>query len=338
MIVQPASLGPSGRPRRVLRIVGLVVPVVLLAGIVGAAVLGPPPTSTNVPPSGPTVAVASPAAAETAAPSPAATPGVAVFPARFAGLDVHGVRWTVEARNRGLARGVVAVAGYLGLDAVPEVCRDRRLGVFGAFCRRVGVLAEAPWSGAAHESPDPAGFHLHPQFPKAVRIPSQAAFVALSSSTATPPVIVLARFSDPRAEPCIPEGRHCGQELVVERVVWVDGTEFPTTPTADPRAYSPDQTQASLSVEAASAAATLPAGGYPLLAALVDPITIRDIEPDAATAASRLSGPVWFVRGLHERGDPSRIDWRLVTPDGRLILAEGSVATASFPDTADAGG
>ena len=80
MIVQPASLGPSGRPRRVLRIVGLVVPVLLLGGVVAAgrarACAGcrphrPLPSSPSprrpLPPSAP-------------APSPEPEPGVAVFP------------------------------------------------------------------------------------------------------------------------------------------------------------------------------------------------------------------------------------------------------------------
>ena len=100
---------------------------------------------------------------------------VAVFPASIAGLRVHGVHWTLEARNRGIARGVVAVAGYLGLDSIPDACADdTRLGIFGPFCDRIAVLAEHPWYGATHNAPDVAGFHLHPQFPVAVRMPSQA--------------------------------------------------------------------------------------------------------------------------------------------------------------------
>src|SRR5829696_9253039 len=121
MIVQPASLGPSGRPRRVLRIVGLLVPVVLLSGVVAAGVLGPSPAPA---PTTAPVALASPSASASASPFAEPEPGVAVFPSSVAGLDVHGVQWTLEARNRGIARGVVAVAGYLGLDSIPDACGD----------------------------------------------------------------------------------------------------------------------------------------------------------------------------------------------------------------------
>src|SRR5215218_10661558 len=124
MIVQPASLGPSGRRRRVLRIVGLVVPVVLLAGVVAAGVLGPSPAP--VPSAAPELAVATPSATPSASPVAEPEPGVAVFPSSVAGLEVHGVQYTLEARNRGIARGLVAVAGYLGLDSLPDGCTDRR--------------------------------------------------------------------------------------------------------------------------------------------------------------------------------------------------------------------
>jgi hypothetical protein len=336
MIVQPAPLGPRGRPRRVLGLVGLVVPVLLFAGVVAAGVLGPTtrPAPSRVPASDEGVANATPTPA---ASLPPVAPEQPIFPSRIAGLEVHGVHWTLEARNRGLARGVIAVAGFLGLDTIPGECRDSRLGVFGPFCRRVAVLGEMPWYGATHSSPDPAGFHLHPQFPVGVRIPSQASFVAMSPSTATPPVILLARFSDPRAEACVPGGRHCGQELVVERVAWVDGDEYPTTPTIDP-AVDAGGTLAELRRDGAQAGTSLPAGGYPLFTALVAPATIAAVEPAAADAATGLSGPVWLLRGLHAQGDPSRVDWRIVARDGLGVLAEGSVETAPFPDMAAGAG
>jgi hypothetical protein len=337
MIVQPASLGPRGRPRRVLRIVGLVVPVLLLGTVVAAGVLGPSPAPDRVPASAPAVADASgPPGGER--PTPSAMPTIPIFPSTIAGLEVHGVHWTVEARNRGLARGVIAVAGFLGLDRIPDECRDSRLGVFGPFCRRVGVLGETPWFGSRETSPDPAGFHLHPQFPVGVRIPSQASYVALSASTAAPPVILLARFSDARAEPCVPGGRHCGQELVVERVVWLDGVEYPTTPTIDPAADDAGATLVELRQDAARAGSTLPGGGYPLFTALMAPATVAAIEPAAGSVASPLAGPVWFLRGLHAQGDPTRIDWRIVARDGLRVLAQGTVDTTPFPTVAGDGG
>ena len=339
MIVQPASLGPSGKPRRVLRVVGLVIPVVLLAGVVLAGVLGPSPTPAPRS-TAPVVAVASPQASLV---DPGrleeAEPGVASFPSTVAGLDVHGVQYTLEARNRGIARGLVAVAGYLGVDAIPDACQDVRLGAYGPFCERIAVLGEDPWSGATHNKPDAPGFHLHPQFPVGVRIPSQATNVALSPSSATPPVVILGRFNDSRARPSEPGGRHGGLELVVEQVAWVDGTTYPTTPTLDPIVEGPDDSIAELRRGATMAEAFLSAGAYPLLAALVDPTSIAAIEPRAAPAAARLTGPAWLLRSLHERDDTSRIDWHIVAEDGRTLIAKGSVDTAPIMDLAgDAGG
>jgi hypothetical protein len=342
MIVQPASLGPSGKPRRVLRIVGLVVPVLLLGGVVAAGVLGPAPMP--APSTAPVVAVASPASSPSApAPSSSAEPGVAVFPPTVAGLAVHGVQYTLEARNRGIARGLVAVAGYLGLDSVPDTCTDRRLGIFGPFCERIAVLGEDPWYGGANNGPDAPGFHLHPQFPVGVRMPSQATNVAISPSTATPSVVIIGRFNDPRARPCEPAGRHCGLELVVERVAWVDGTTYPTAPTLDPLVDIADDSIATLRGDAALAEAFLASGAYPLLTALADPATIAAIEPRAASAAARLTAPAWLLRSLHERGDTSRIYWLIVAEDGSAVMANGSVDTTPIMDIAgdtgaDAGG
>ena len=342
MIVQPSSLGPSGKPRRVLRIVGLVVPVLLLSGVVAAGVLGPSPVP--APPStAPDVAIASPAVPPSMSPSDEPASGVPIFPSTVAGLDVHGVQYTLEARNRGIARGLVAVAGYLGLDTVPDGCTDRRLGIFGPFCERIAVLGEDPWYGATNNGPDAPGFHLHPQFPVGVRMPSQSTNVAISPSTATPPVVILGRFNDSRARPCEPAGRHCGLELVVERVAWVDGTAYPTTPTLDPLVERPDESIATLRRDATLAEAHLASGAYPLLTALVDPTTIAAIEPRAAPAAARLTEPAWFLRSLHERGDTTRIYWLIVAGDGGTLVANGSVDTTPIFDIAgdmdgDAGG
>ena len=167
-------------------------------------------------------------------------------------------------------------------------------------------------------------------------MPSQATNVALSPSTSSPAVVVLGRFSDPRASPCEPGGRHCGLELVVEQVAWVDGTAYPTTPTVDPLVKGQTGTVAELRGGATEAERHLGPGVYPLLAALVDPSTIGANEPGAASAAARLTEPVWLIRALHETGDPSRIDWLLVARDGSVVLEAGSIDTTPFPVMADA--
>ena len=286
MIVQPASLGPSGKPRRVLRIVGLVVPVLLLSGVVAAGVLGPSPA-----PAPPSTAPDSHSSPTRARPRRSASPRTPA-PSRDLPVDRRRAR---RARRPLHARGAQPwhrpgsrrrSAGYLGLDAVPGGCTDRRLGIFGPFCEQIAVLGEAPWYGAAQNAPDAPGFHLHPQFPVGVRMPSQATNVAVSPSTATPPVVIIGRFNDPRARPCEPAGRHCGLELVVERVAWVDGTAYPRRPPLDPLVERADESIATLRRDAALAEAPWRPAPTRCSTALVDPPTIAAIEPRAAPAAA----------------------------------------------------
>ena len=228
--------------------------------------------------------------------------------------------------------------------SIPDACGvDSRLGIFGAFCERIGVLGEDPWDGAAPNAPDAPGFHLHPQFPVGVRLPSQATYVALSPSTATPPVVIIGRFNDARARPCEPAGRHCGLELVVEQVAWVDGSIYPATPTLDPLVELPEGSMGALRRDATMAEGFLASGAYPLLTALVDPTRIAAIEPRAASAAARLAEPAWLLRSLGQRGDTPRIDWLIVSRDGGTLIANGSVDTTPVMDIAgdvedDAGG
>ena len=146
MIVQPAPLDPRSGPRRAVRVLGLVVPVVLLTVIVGIGLAGP----ALVPAPSPAIAVnpapsarSSAAATEESSPVYHAVSGLEpVFPSSVAGLVVHGVPWTLEARSRGLARGLIAVAGYLGENTVPAGCSGGKLRVFGPTCERTAVLAE----------------------------------------------------------------------------------------------------------------------------------------------------------------------------------------------------
>jgi hypothetical protein len=325
MIVQPASLGPRSRPRRVLRVVALVAPVVLLVGVIGLGVLGPSPAPPPVPPPAePAIAVANPTIGPSTA--PVEVPAVPVFPATIAGLDVHGVHWTLEARSRGIARGgVLAVAGYFAVGEQPPACPGAGLGIVVPFCERTGILAEGPWSGTTAGETDLPPFHLHPQIPYGVRVPYLAAAGGVDGAL---PVILLARFDDARAEACIPEGRHCGQELVVERIAWVDGDAFPRTITVDP-AVSGGPPGAEVERRGAEATAALARGAYPLLAVLLRPSTLADIDPETAaalpTGALTTDDAVWYVRALHRTGEPTRVDWLVLEADAQRVIASGSI-------------
>ena len=334
MIVEPASLGPRSRPRRTLRAIALAVPVLLLVAVVGVGLMGPEPEDVREPqPTAAAVAVADPSAP---GPDPVVGAGPMVqFPTRAAGLEVHGVRSTLEARDRGLVRGgVVAVAGYLALDEQPSDCIGGGLGIAVPFCERTGVLAEDPWSGVTTTGRGLPPFHLHPQIPSGVRVPYLAASAA-SLGRPAQPVVVLARFDDPRAAPCVPGGRHCGQELVVERVVWIDGEDFPRVVTIDP-GLRIDTDGGRIRGQADWAVSTLPPEGYPLLAVLVRTDTLATLDPDAAASVpTDARDGVWYVRGLSHVGDPDQVDWLVLDAIDQRILARGAIATgpSGAPDT-----
>ena len=80
----------------------------------------------------------------TLARGPAADPGV--FPSTVAGLPVLGVADALEARRAGLARDVVAVAGWLRARADPQACTNPIAGLPGGGCPRSAVLMDGPWA------------------------------------------------------------------------------------------------------------------------------------------------------------------------------------------------
>lgn len=330
MIVQPSSLGPRSRPRRALRAAALVLPVVLFVAVVGVGLAGPAPR----PDTAPSAAPGSPAPAVAvvdASPSPDAPPARMdpVFPAVIGGLQVHGVPWTLEARSRGLARGVIAIGGYLGENSIPAGCSGGRLGIFGPFCERTAILAEVPWEGGPRLETDLPPYHLHPQIPVGVRVPYQASLIAGPLDDPSPAVVVIARFDDPRATPCVPQGRHCGQELVIERVAWVEGRDFPAVPTIDPALGTAASTGADRRDEAATARDAMTSDGYELLTAYMLPAMLSQFHPEAAEGLAP-DHAVWYVRGLHRAGDPSLIDWLVMDPGTGRIVARGSIPTSRF--------
>jgi hypothetical protein len=321
VIVQPVPVGTPSRARRLLRVAAVMVPLALLTGVVAFGVLGPRPEAP-----GPLTALSpAPAAAQPdATPAPASTPDVAVvrglphYPSRVLGLAVRSVSEVLAARAAGETDGLVAISGHLGLRDLPETCHDARLGPYGAFCARIGILAQAPW--AADTGFAQLGPHLHPQFPVGVRVPFRVTEVARSGWAASA-AVVIARFDDPRARRCVPVGRHCGEELVVERVAWVEGEEYPRTVTVDP-AVTPDPgTVGSLAPAARRATSHLPEGSMPLLTALVRPGTITWMDPAMASEVAGLDeGAVWYVRALDHARTPSAIDWVVADSSGALLL------------------
>jgi hypothetical protein len=133
---------------------------------------------------------------------------------------------------------------------------------------------------------------------------------------------VIAGFDDPRARRCLPAGRHCAEELVIERVAWIEGESYPRTVTVDPDLDPPPVARQSIRRSAAAAAANLPGGAVPLLTALVRPGTIIYMDPAMAQIVARLEqDAVWYVRGVDAAAEPPGIAWVITDAAGEPILS-----------------
>src|SRR5262245_57932785 len=145
--VEPVQSLESGRRSRARTAAAAAIPIVLLVGLIGSAMLGEAKPSAVDP--SPAVA-----AAESDAPSEASVaPDIAAlrsagFPTRALGLPVHSVASTLDRHRDGeVTDEVVAIAGWLSVppdsDCGVDVVDDRE-GLYGtgAACTRETVLAD----------------------------------------------------------------------------------------------------------------------------------------------------------------------------------------------------
>lgn len=352
MLVEPVPTGPRSPARRALQLVGLALPVVLLAGVVTAGALGPRPEPLPgddlASPDG--VALASPPAAGTpeATASDTGRSAVVAFPPRLAGLAVRSVADTLAAHRQRPLAGIVAVAGHLTIRDLPAECADRYLGPFGTFCERRAVLADSPTRPYPSSTGGGSGFaaigpHLHPTVPVGVRLPPDVV-EALGGDGSPVAVVVLGRFTPMEPGPCIGGSRTC-EAFSVERVAWVAGEAYLRTTTIDP-ALEVDWADEDWRARRSAARAALGFDRTPLLTAYVAPETLARIDPVAAQAVRDVAGgrppgaAIWYVRGLEGSRDPTggetgQVVWAVVDATGQTVIAT-SMEDAS-PDAAGPG-
>lgn len=219
----------------------------------------------------------------------------------------------LERRRAGLLGGVAAVGGYF---AVREATTCE-----GTFCARTGIIAARPFTAATGFAD--IGNHLHPQLPVGVVLPRAADLSRADPAPdgpEAPPAVLIVRFDDLRARECLPAGRHCGEELVVERVVWVDGDSYPAIRAVEPAV---PVTPPAIRIRTAGRAAErgLGASATPMMAVLVRPGTIAYIDPAMAPLLAGVGpDPVWYVRGLRLGPGEPAIQWVIARADGSLIL------------------
>lgn len=277
------------------------------------------------------------------------TPGD--FPAEVDGLPVVGVNAARRlAGDPSLAGRSIAIRGWLTVPQIRETCSgpapagpgldgtgspapaqvpvEDPVGAAAAFCLREAVLREAPgtdWGVA----------HFHAQLLPGTGLGRIRGVFAAAGGDPVP-VVLVAHFGDARGESCIDAGRHCGEELVVDRIAWALGAHW-RPPTAI-RATGTG-TEALRSVSEVLEIAENAYGSLRVVSVAGVPTAELDlVEPGAAdlvaaTGAASLDGLAWLVRAIVEArpGDPpgAARTWLLVDDrTATVVAAPGSVAGA----------
>jgi hypothetical protein len=157
-------------------------------------------------------------------------------------------------------------------------------------------------------------------------------------------VVIVGRAEDPGAS-CTTRTRGCGERLVADLVSWADGAPFDPGPVFDAGLEVP---LASVAYRRYDEARTLAVGwsGTILVAAVVRPRTVAEIDPTAAAAMAAGPTPrelVWYVRALETGYHPTRyplgyapprLSWAVLDETTGATLARGPAADPSvFPPT-----
>lgn len=265
------------------------------------------------------------------------------FPGWAVGLPVRSIEHAIAERESGRLEGqLVAVAGHLTLDPRGTECGEgSTAGPASVVCRRTGLLATSsdPVLGVVGDSDQRQvtwlgrpGPHLHPEFLPGTPLPGiiKAEVVNRRVPIEAVPAVVLGRFDDPRARPCLPGRRHCGFEFVVDRIIWSAGRWRERVVIHDP------------TIDVVPATTRQPAtllGGADLLGAslilteaLLSVETLSRVDPGVAgEIAGQATGPVWYLRGLvRETGHSPRtaVAWAVLDATTGAVLAVGDTTSS----------
>jgi hypothetical protein len=324
------SIAP--RPIAVARALALGLAVVVGAGTIAWATSRPDEEAAAAGPAVATPAPTAPPATRSVAGLASDTPGD--FPAEIHDLRVIGINEALgRADDPTLGGRSLAIRGWLTRPAFREPCAatDDPVAEGAAFCRREAVLREAPgdeWRVA----------HLHPQLLPGTGLGRvRRAFAAAGDDPV--PVVVIAHFGDPRAAPCTAAGRHCGDELVIDRVAWALGAPVrppvAVLPEASPGAGTPAAADARLSGWDAMSLAEETYGGIRGLSASGVPAAALELVEPAAAGAVASPGLTWLVRAIVDPrpSDPlgATRTWLVVDDaSGAVMAAPGAVASSAW--------
>jgi hypothetical protein len=332
--VEPVQSLASGRRSRARTLAAVAVPIVLLVGLIGSAMLGEVKPPADEP--SPAVAVA----ATDAPPEPSVAPEVnalhaAGFPTRALGLPVHSVASTLDRhRNGEIEDEVVAVAGWLSVPPDPDCgvdVVDDRQGLYGtgASCTRETVLADdAEPVLAVRRNGEIRHLRLPRAFMLPVGLPGPTLATVAAQQRAPDNVIlperaiVLGRFADARLDACRTSSPDCGSTFAIERVAWVDGSWRLRRPLIYPAAA---ESNPSGMVRWSTVDRAIRRGVIILSESIVPRVDLATVDPVADAATPSDVGTVWYVRVLlRPRGiedSKGEVGWAVIDDDTAVVLA-----------------
>ena len=341
MIVEPVPTDSRSKRRRTVGRLVVLVPLVLLAVVVGVGVIGrasTPPKPTTADRQELPDAVPEPSAAATATgPVTTPTPRRPPFPVSIDGLTVKSIPVFLATLTDTRPGGVIAVAGYLGVTDPPTDCGDG-VDPLGPLCERMALFAETPWTLRGSEGFTGLGPHLHPRVPIGVHLPAAIADTTKEAGGGPLSAVVIGRLPDIPMGNCGPVLANCEVDFDLDAVAWVSGSPFGVQPFIGPQIDAIARDWVLSNQQAAEALAVGPSG-IVISTALVRPATLRTLDPKAARIVRRDPPPglVWYIRGVSRslfRGASETLVWAVVDDVNLRVLREGR--RGRDPDPLDA--
>jgi hypothetical protein len=301
----------------------LVLPVIVLVTVAGAARLGGDPRADNTDLAAAPTQVPSRGPSRTAPPgaSAAPTPVPTAIPDELLGLAIQDV---ATARKDALEliepERLVAVFGWLTVAPGDPRCETN----WYLACRRAGRLTSSRESDA-----DVLIVQTQPGVPL---IGLQRQSPAQGTWTVHNRAVLVGRFGEPGERACRLPSLDCEPVFTIERLAWLRASFR-----ARPVAIGPGAIGARTPVVAAekSARAGLPGAGATLLIGVLDRSSLDLLDPAAAAVVSHHppDAVVWYLRAIvwpdgEGVGDP-QIGWSLVDDRTGRLLATGALPIAA---------
>ena len=330
MELQPVGSGGRNRAARLRTWAAILLPVAVLAVVVGGGVIGGTTQGADTlpdrvaiePPDAPRTTpdpsyTPRPRPRATPRPTPSQGPPGVPLPDEILGLDVHAVGQARAGPRLARPERLVAIGGWLTVVPGDPRCAT----TWYLACTQTGTISSArPPGGTTLRIETQPGVPL---------IGLQRQDPRTGTSSLPNRAILIGRFTRPLYRECGLQIPECEPVFTVERLAWIRQAERQR-----PIAFGPGAAGGTWTSEPAEAAARAALTddtvqvGETLLLALVDRATLAGIDPRAASAATS-DGPLWYLRAIvwrdTARGLEPGVGWAVLDDATRSLLAAGDL-------------